>query len=397
MNGHHAVLISNQLEAKHLLSEIGASPAGIEYMVPKSVFKCIKLKNISNRAANIIKQEMLSKGGEAAIAKEALMDEGEHDVLLMGTIRHFQRLVDKLRMQPFGLKAVALEIETILANLETTQWTMQLANGRRLEIGPQTKIMGILNITPDSFSDGGRFFNPDKAVSRALEMAEAGVDIVDIGGASSRPGSQMVEEMEELRRILPVVERLATEDIILSVDTFRARVAEAVLGAGAHIINNIGLFAMDPDLLEVAVRWQAPMVLMHNRLQLNPGQEYVNLVDDIIIELQQAIAQGAAAGLESEKIIIDPGLGFGMTHAQSLMLLKRLQDFRSLGRPILIGASRKRFIGETLDLDIEGRLEGSLAAAVIGIMNGANIIRVHDVRATREVARMADAVRLTNG
>lgn len=397
MNGHHAVFISNRWEAECFLAEIGASPAGIEYMIPKGVFRCIKLKNISNRAANIIKQEMLSKGGEAAIAKEALISDGEHDVLLLGTTRQYQRLLEKLRMQPFGLKKIAQEIEAILTNLETNCWIIELANGHQLEIGSQTKIMGILNITPDSFSDGGRFFNPDQAISRALEMIEEGADIIDIGGASSRPDSQMIDETEELRRILPVVENLAAHDLVLSVDTFRARVAEAVLEAGAHMVNNIGLFSLDSDLLEVLSRWQAPVVLMHNRLQLNAEQAYENLVDDIFADLQQAMSQAEAAGLTAEKIIIDPGLGFGMTHAQSMVLLKRLQDFRSLGRPILIGASRKRFIGDALDLDIQERLEGSIAAAVIGIMNGANIVRVHDVKETKRAARMADAVRLVNG
>ncbi len=397
MNGHHAVLISNRQEAERLLAEVGASPAGIEFMIPKGVFRCIKLKKVSNRAANIIKQEMLSKGGEAAVAKEALIGDGEHDMLLLGTARQYQRLLEKLRMQPFGLKNIAREIEIILTNLEISAWNIELANGRQMEFGTQTKIMGILNITPDSFSDGGRFFDPDKAIARALEMAEEGADIIDIGGASSRPDSQMIDEMEELRRILPVVEKLAGHDLIVSVDTFRARVAEAVLEAGAHLINNIGLFTMDPDLLEVVSRRQAPVVLMHNRLQINPRQTYGNLIDDIMAELQQAIAQAEAAGLAAEKIIIDPGLGFGMTHAQSMMLLKRLQDFRSLGRPILIGASRKRFIGNALDLDIQDRLEGSIAAAVIGVINGASILRVHDVLETKRAVQMADAVRLANG
>ncbi|MEQ8202054.1 MAG: dihydropteroate synthase, partial [Syntrophomonadaceae bacterium] len=344
-----------------------------------------------------IKQEMLSKGGEAAVAKEALMGQGMHDVLVMGTLRQFQRLTEKLRQQPFGLKDVARDIDAILTNLEKQKWTMPLPHGRFLELGPQTSIMGIVNVTPDSFSDGGRFFIADLAVEHALEMAADGADIIDIGGASSRPGSRMVDEDEELARILPVVERLAGENLILSIDTCRARVAEAALRAGAHIINDIGALELDKGLAEVICRRKAGLVLMHNRLQIRTDQGYINLVDDIILELQQALHRAQSGGIGLEQVIMDPGIGFGKTTPQNLTLLKRLQDFRSLGQPILVGASRKRFIGETLDLEVERRMEGSLAAAVMAVMNGANIVRVHDVRETKMALRMADEMRRADG
>ncbi|PKM77613.1 MAG: dihydropteroate synthase [Firmicutes bacterium HGW-Firmicutes-15] len=257
--------------------------------------------------------------------------------------------------------------------------------------------MGILNVTPDSFSDGGRFFDPNYAVEHAMQMVEDGADIIDIGGASSRPNSIMVDENEELRRILPVVKRLAEKNVLLSVDTFRARVAEEALAQGAHLINDIGSFEMDPELLNVLCRWQAPVVLMHNRMQVKPGEVYGDLVGDIIRDLEQSIARAVAAGLREELIIIDPGLGFGKTPGENRLLLKRLQDFRSMGRPILIGASRKTFIGKTLNLEIDERLEGSLAAVAIAIMNGADIVRVHDVKESARVALMTDAVRLENG
>lgn len=397
MNGHHAVLINDQQEARQFLEEIGSSAGGIEIMIPKAVFKCIKLKNISNRAANILKQEMLAKGGEAAVAKDALSIEGQHDVLLMGNLKQYRLLTAKLKMQPWGLKTIAGEIETILAALENRSWNMPLPHGRSLEIGTKTIIMGILNVTPDSFSDGGRFFDVEKAVEHGLEMVAEGADIIDIGGASSRPDSQMADGAEEMRRIVPVIERLAAQNIILSVDTFRARVAEAALGAGVHIINDIGGFEMDPELLEVVSRWQAPLVLMHNRMQIKPDEIYSDLVADVILDLEQSIARAVEAGLDQERIIIDPGLGFGKTVAQNLLLIKRLQDFRSLGRPILIGASRKSFIGRTLDREPRERLEGSLAAVVMSIMNGADIVRVHDVKETQMAARMTDAVRFSNG
>ncbi len=290
--------------------------------------------------------------------------------------------------------------EQIGSNLparETDGWVIPLAHGRSLEIGQRTLIMGILNVTPDSFSDGGRFFDAGRAVAHALEMAEAGADIIDIGGASSRPDSMMATESEEMQRILPVIRQLASHNLILSVDTFRGSVAEAALAQGAHIINDIGNFEMDPDILEVLIKWKAAVVLMHNRLQIRQGEKYQDIVADISAELRQAIATAVNAGLNEERIIIDPGLGFGKTPAENLLLIKRLHDFRSIGRPILLGASRKRFIGHILNLDSGERLEGSLAAAVIGIMNGANIVRVHDVKETKRAAVIADAVRLGHG
>jgi len=397
MNGHHAVLIDNQQEARRFLEEIGSTALGIEAMIPKAVFKCIKLKNISNRAANILKQEMLSKGGEAAVAKDALNFEGSNDVLLMGTLKHYRLLVEKLKLQPFGLKAVAREIESILAALEIKSWDIPLAHGRSLAIGSKTIIMGILNVTPDSFSDGGRFFDCDRAVEHALAMAAAGADIIDVGGASSRPGSLMVDEPEELRRILPVVKRLAAKGLTISVDSFRAQVAEAALEHGAHIINDIGGFEMDPDLLNVLSKWQAPVVIMHNRMQIKSDETYTDLVADIILDLEQSMAKAISAGLSADHIIIDPGIGFGKSPVENMQLINRLQDFHSIGRPILLGASRKNFIGRALDLEPEERLEGSLAVVVMGIMNGANIVRVHDVRETKRAAVMTDAVRISNG
>jgi dihydropteroate synthase len=398
MYGHHAVLIDDQREARHYLEEIGSSPPGVGFMIPKAVFKCIKLKNLPNRAANIVKQEMLAKGGEAAVAKEALIDAGRSDVLLLGTLKQYRLLNAKLRLQPFGLKAVAGEIETILANLEIKRWELPLLHGRNLVLGPRTLIMGILNVTPDSFADGGRFFDAERAVEHALQMVAEGADIIDVGGASSRPDSAMVDEGEELRRVLAVIPHLAEHGLTIAVDTFRARVAERALEAGAHLINNIGGFVMDPELLPVLVKWQAPVVLMHNRLQIKTDCDYTDLVADICLDLRSSLAQAEDAGLGAERIIIDPGLGFGKTPAQNLLLLQRLQDFRSLGRPILVGASRKSFIGHTLELASPAdRLEGSLAAAVLAINNGAALVRVHDVKETSRAARLTDAVRWSHG
>ncbi|HRW12082.1 MAG TPA: dihydropteroate synthase [Syntrophomonas sp.] len=395
---HHAVLIENRAEAKQYLEEIGVSSPGIAYMVDKAVFRCIKLKHISHRAANILKQEMLAKGGEAAVTRDAAGGEkGFGDVLLLGTLKHYTLLLEKLKQQPFGLRTVAAEIENILQTMEAPLSDLALAQGKNLALGSKTVIMGILNITPDSFSDGGRFLEPDKAYARASTMQAEGADIIDIGGASSRPDSIMVSEAEELARVIPLVKKLVDAGMLVSVDTFRAEVARQSLENGAHLINDIGSLQMDSELLDVLIKWQAPVVLMHNRLQLRRHEPYVNLIDDIAAELAQSAGQAEEAGLGPGKIILDPGLGFGKSPAQNRLIIKRLGDFKSLGWPLLIGASRKSFIGKTLGLEVEERLEGSLAVMAAAIMNGADIVRVHDVQESCRMARMLDAIRSEHG
>ncbi len=397
MSGSHVTFIRNQQEARRVLEDIGVDLGAYPYLLPKASFYCIKLKDISFRAANIIKQEMLSKGGEAAIPRQALSGEGSGDVLLMGTLKHFRLLVGKLKVQPFGLKKVAIEIESILTALESRQQIIELPHGKSLKLGEGTLIMGILNVTPDSFSDGGKYLNPDQALKRAREMIDEGADIIDIGAASARPDSVMAGEEEEIRRLLPVMDKLVAEDIIISIDTFRGEVARVALENGAHIINDIGSLQLDSKLLPVLAEKQAPVILMHNRMQIRQGEPYRDLIADIITELQDAIGQAVEAGLPGDKIIIDPGIGFGKTPGGSRLLLKRLGDFRSLGKPILIGASRKSFIGQTLGLEVNERLEGSLAAVAIAIMNGADIVRVHDVKASKRIVIMTDAVMQENG
>lgn len=397
MSGHHAVLINNLAEAKEFINIIGADERAIAYMGPKAVYRIIKLKNIPSVAANLIKQEMLSKGGEAAVNKKSLFAQGYTDILLMGNIKQYRSLIKKLRLQPFGLKLVADEIEVILNNLEQKLYPINLADGKILELGNRTLIMGILNVTPDSFSDGGQYYNIDDAISRAKQMIDEGADIIDIGGASSRPNAIIADEDVELERVLPIIESLAKEDIIISVDTFRGRVAKACLEAGAHIINDIGRLQLDENLLSVLVEKKAPVILMHNRMQLRTDEPYDDLISDIMVELQASIKQAMEAGLNSNQIIIDPGVGFGKTVAENRIIIKRLWEFKSMGYPILLGASRKSFIGKTINTEVYDRLEGSLAVATMGIMNGANIIRVHDVKASKKVALMTDAVVNENG
>ncbi|WP_242848866.1 dihydropteroate synthase [Syntrophomonas palmitatica] len=389
--------IYNEQEARGLLEAVGVDPGAYQYLLPKAFFHCLKLKNISARAALIIKQEMLSKGGEAAIARQALSGEGCGDVLLLGTTKQYRLLLDKLKIQPFGLKGLAAEIESILAAAEPKERVLRLAGGRELQLGQRPLIMGILNVTPDSFSDGGRYIDPGRALEHARQMLEEGADIIDVGGASSRPGSEMADEDQELGRVLPVVEKLLQENCLVSVDTFRGKVARACLERGVHIINDIGRLQMDDSLLPVLIEHQAPVVLMHNRMQLKQNEPYEDLISDILIELEESIDQALQGGLTRDQIVVDPGIGFGKNAAQNRLIIKHLAEFRSLGYPVLLGASRKRFIGQTLDLEVDDRLEGSLAVAAVAVMNGADIIRVHDVKASRRIADMTWAVMRENG
>jgi dihydropteroate synthase len=398
MPGHHIVVLQNKEEVKLCLEKLGTDKGAHPYLIPKALFRCVLLKNINAPAANIMKQEMLAAGGDAAVNRQTILGQGNTDVLLMGTLKHYGRFIEKIKRQPFGLKKIAADLETILGSDNIASSQLLMAHGKSLPLGERTLVMGILNVTPDSFSDGGRYFDTQRAVEHGLEMVEQGADIIDVGGASSRLGAEIAPEDEELRRVLPVVEKLVQQGVLVSVDTFRARVAKETLAAGAHLINDIGRLQMDPDLLPVLAEHQAGVVLMHNRLQMNRGQPYVDLISDIIDELSQSVKQALAAGLPRECIMIDPGIGlFGKDAAQNRYIIKHLQEFRSLGLPVLLGASRKNFIGLTLGLEVDQRLEGSLAVAVAGALNGADMVRVHDVLPTVRAVRMADAIRMENG
>ncbi len=280
---------------------------------------------------------------------------------------------------------------------------------KSLSFGSRTYIMGILNITPDSFSGDGLLNQKDlleAARRQAMDFIAAGADILDIGGESTRPGAQPVSEEEEMSRVLPVVEMLARleADVILSVDTYKSEVAEAALRAGADWINDVWALRADPQVAEIAARYHAALILMHNRSKPSNAQleerlggryvgiEYQNLIEDICNELLESVRLAQNAGVPNNQIILDPGIGFGKTVEQNLEILRRLDEFKKLGFPILLGVSRKSFIGYTLNLPPDQRLEGTLAACVIGIQRFADILRVHDVEAVARAARMSDAI-----
>lgn len=255
--------------------------------------------------------------------------------------------------------------------------------------GTRTYIMGILNITPDSFSDGGRFNGLEAALEHARQMVAEGADIIDVGGESTRPGHIPVTAEEELARITPIIETLSRElSTPISVDTYKASTAAAAIQAGAHMINDIWGLKADPEMAQVVAHHQVPICLMHNRAQ----NHYDNLIEEIISDLAGSIELALRAGVKDENIIIDPGLGFGKNWRQNFQVMSKLEQLSRLGYPVLLGASRKLFTGKLLDLPVDQRLEGTLAATVVGITKGIDIVRVHDVRENKRAAVMADAM-----
>ncbi len=261
---------------------------------------------------------------------------------------------------------------------------------RIADLGRRTLVMGILNATPDSFSDGGRFADLDRALDQARRMIGEGADIVDVGGESTRPGHEAVSAEDEQRRVLPVIAELAKiSPVAISIDTYKASTAAAALAAGATIVNDVWGLTRDPDMARVVAEHRAPVIVMHNREAADPS---LDTIADQIGFFRRAIDLALAAGVREEDVIVDPGIGFGKTFEQNLETLARLGELAVLGRPILLGTSRKRMIGAILDLPPDERLFGTLATNVAGILAGAAIVRVHDVRPHVEAARITDAI-----
>ena len=265
-----------------------------------------------------------------------------------------------------------------------------------LVCGKRTFVMGVLNVTPDSFSDGGEWADPDRAVRRARTMVREGADIIDVGGESTRPGARVVPAAEEIRRVVPVIRRLAAEGVLVSIDTSKAAVARAAFRAGAKILNDVTALRGDPAMARAAARAGVAVILMHMKgdprtMQRNP--EYGDVVEEILGFFRESLRIALRAGIERDKIILDPGIGFGKSPEHNLEILRRLDEFRSLGRPLAIGTSRKSFIGRALGRRVDDRVSGTAATVAAAILRGADVVRVHDVREMSDVARMTDLLR----
>lgn len=384
---------------------VNAEDAGIRHMLPKARHYLVKLEHVRRPIVHILKETLLSNGGEAVVSRDVITAKVEHcDLILTGTRKHFQRALLALREQGFGCDVLAGEVEAAIrhfdsaANVPRPDACSDPRLGRMFgSIGVRTLVMGILNVTPDSFSDGGRYADPSAAVDHAYEMAANGADIIDIGGQSTRPGAEAVSVADEIERVVTVVQELALNlNIPISVDTYYAEVAEAALDAGAMIVNDISGATFDPEMPALLARMRCPAVVMHilgtpKDMQANP--EYEDLMGDICRFLRGRLDALVEAGVDEKLLIVDPGIGFGKTSEHNLEILRRLSELKSIGRPILIGTSRKSTIGKVLGgLSPDERLEGTAATVALSIANGADIVRVHDVKEMVRVARMADAV-----
>jgi dihydropteroate synthase len=387
------LFLKSPSEITRELSKIGVDPRGVEKLLPKGVVRVIRVEKLPSPAAHILKQTMLSIGGDVAVSYESLtMREATTDALILGTETHYRRLIESLKAQPLNLKQLSTEIEKAL--LFSTQRRFRFCFGDHfLEVGDRTLIMGIVNITPDSFSDGGDYLDPDKAAERCLQLVGEGADLIDLGGESSRPGSEGVGEEEELRRVMPVLERVSGEmDVPVSIDTVKPRVAREALAAGADIVNDIsGL--REEEMVSVAAECNAGVIIMHMKgtprtMQNDP--RYDDLMTEIIDFLEERMAFATSRGVATENVLVDPGIGFGKSAEDNYRIIDRVAELRCLGRPIVVGPSRKAFLGSVVGADPKGRVFGTAAAVTWCIANGVDVVRVHDVAEMKQVAAIAD-------
>lgn len=375
----------------------GATDHGIGHMLSKAESLAVVLENIERRQAGLLKQEMLAAGGDVAVSTGIASETADRTrVVVVGTRRQFDGLLARLAEEPFGLPAVGDEIASTLRAYARRHFEIRCRQ-RRLTVGPRPAVMGIVNCTPDSFSDGGLYASPEAAVEHGLALEAEGADILDVGGESTRPGSHAVDEQEELARVLPVVRALAARSkAIVSIDTRRAAVAREALAAGAAMVNDVTGLQGDPAMPAVVAEAGAGAVVMHMLGQPRTMQdqpEYDNLLADICRYLRRGVRLALDAGAAEASIMVDPGIGFGKTLAHNLRILARLGELRSLGLPILVGPSRKRFIGELSGVASPAeRVVGTAAACVTAVAEGALLLRVHDVAAVRQALAVAAAV-----
>ncbi|MEA2109137.1 MAG: dihydropteroate synthase [Pseudomonadota bacterium] len=391
--------ISKPEEAAAIMRQIGTDVHGISLMKNKMVHYTLRVGPLPARAANIVKQEMLSVGGEAAVAR-GVIDCSAPDgaVLLSATRKQFRRFMQKMRAQPFSLPRLADQIQQVISHYETSRPLSFSCRSIEADLRRQTLIMGILNVTPDSFSDGSRFQNKEAALNQARRMIAEGAQIIDVGGESTRPGAAKVTLDQELERVIPIIEALRAErdDIPISIDTYKSQVASEALKAGADMVNDISGCHFDADMATIVSRAEAFLCLMHikgtpDNMQVNP--EYDNVIEEIMTYLEDGIGIALEQEVAKEKLIIDPGIGFGKNLDHNLTILKYLREFQTFGLPVLVGTSRKSFLGRLTGQEVDNRLAGTIASVAQAIWNGANIVRVHDIEATKDAVLVLDAIR----
>jgi len=334
-------------------------------------------------------------GADAAVARPVVTGCSEKtDLILFANQRQIEEITRRLHIQPFGLKDIADGLSKVL-NQFSCAHTVPLP-GCEMNLKERTYIMGVLNVTPDSFSDGGQHFDFRDAVNWGMRMADDGADIIDIGGESTRPGSEPVSFEEELSRVIPVIEALSDKcSVPLSIDTHKSRVAAEAVKAGCKIVNDISGLTFDELMTETVAQSGVGLIVGHIRgtpksMQQNP--HYDDVMSEVVREIRASILLAESRGVAPTRIILDPGIGFGKRLEDNLTIIRRLGELKSLGKPIMVGPSRKSFIGAILNLPVEERLEGTAAAITMAIANGANLVRAHDVKEMKRVCTLADAI-----
>ncbi|MDR2175140.1 MAG: dihydropteroate synthase [Synergistaceae bacterium] len=395
--------LSSSEDLDSVIKRIGADPRAAAYVRPKRRTRSLYAKDVDFRASAYMKQELLARGGDAVVSRRVIDASAEKsDVLLLGTDGQLNSLVKKMEaMDCWGLRALREELARVMKNAApegANAWALSLPGGRELRLDDRTKIMGILNLTTDSFHTASRVKDIDDLLSRAAAMLADGADILDVGAESTRPGSTPLPEEEELNRLIPALKALRESfpDAVLSADTYKGRVALAAAGSGADIVNDIGGFGLDPDMLPRAAETGLPYVLSHIKgtpADMRNVPPYDDLLTEIVRYFHLKIEEAEKGGLPRNRLILDPGLGFGKEARDNLLLVREIESLGVFGLPILVGYSRKRFTGAAAATEgVENRLFGT--AALSALMEGrVQITRVHDIRENREALLTARAVR----
>lgn len=402
----------NHKELKKLMQDIKVDPYGIKIMLPKAINHLVRINSLSCIAANILKQEMLSLGGDVAVARDALTGKARKtDCLLMATLSQFNLLTEKLNRQPLGLHRLAQDLSLAITNYQKDEFNLELGRYKLALRQDRTYIMGIVNLTPDSFSGDGLYqglspqiANPketkgtvpesERVLDFVEKMVDDGADIIDIGAESTRPGAEPIPVKEELERAIPIIKKIAKKiNVPISIDTYKPEVARQALDNGAVMVNAIT--GLNHKMAKIVSKYKAGVLLMHMQgnprtMQNNPV--YKSLIDELTEYLDKAISEAVSWGIDREKLIVDPGIGFGKTLVHNLEILKRLREFKILGRPILVGPSRKSFLGKILNAGPGERIFGTVSACVLAVKNGTNIIRVHDVKAVKQALKVTEAI-----
>lgn len=383
-------------DARREIARLGVQPPADAWMADKLTALPIRVENVEGRAAALLKQEMLALGGDCALHRQvAAFDRAPRPLLLLGTRRMYRRLLSKMKLQPFGLPELAEELRSLLERWEREDRPALQTPRGALEVGRRTLVMGIINLTEASFSGDGLGGDVAAAVAQGEAMATAGADILDVGAESTRAGAPEVPEEQERERVVAAVRALRRAvELPLSVDTRRASVAGAAVETGADMVNDIW-GGRQEGMLQTVAELGVPICLMHMQgtpqtMQENP--QYEDVITEIYGFLAKRVEAAVEAGIAEAQILVDPGLGFGKLPEHNLEIVRRLREFRSLGRPVLVGPSRKTTIGKILDKPADQRQWGTAAMVALAVANGADVVRVHDVEEMAQVVKVAGAV-----